>query len=200
MKTAPRKRSSRARARRRTATVDAPVVASRAAARPSVALGPVDLERVRRLGSLAALLASGYAAAAQHTRDASVALEASRLAQSRRAIVDDVSILLARLSMEPVKERRGRLRWEWLASTARLLGNAPERRILEECVRLEADAMDVASALGSSRPGGRTLAVRGSGACDEDAVGRVVHRTAVGWRVAQGLVPSLPGRARLAAS
>jgi hypothetical protein len=72
------------------------------------------------------------------------------LADAYRSLAAHIAGLALSLGNVPPRTRstcRERLRWEWLASSARLLDGAPERRLLAECAVSERDADRAASGL-----------------------------------------------------
>ncbi|MBX3188298.1 MAG: hypothetical protein KF819_14865 [Labilithrix sp.] len=112
---------------------------------------PIDatgVEHLRRLAAACSALTAGFTASAKHARDAHVAEEALTLAEVHRALQDEIAAVGAPLGLvsRPTSTSE-RLRWEWLASTAAALDGAPDARMLQECARLERDALAAASAL-----------------------------------------------------
>lgn len=103
------------------------------------------------LGPLAvacASLALGYAVTAKYARDEQVADHATMLADTYRSLSAHLSGLA--LSFGGARPRAKatcgeRLRWEWLASSARLMDGAPDRRLLAECAQVQ-EAADLATA------------------------------------------------------
>lgn len=110
---------------------------------------PVALD----LGPLAvacANLALGYSVTAKHARDVYVADHATMLADAYRSLAAHVVGLALSLGHTPPRTKSTcgeRLRWEWLASSARLLDGAPEERLLAECARTQLAADRAAAAV-----------------------------------------------------
>lgn len=93
-------------------------------------------------------LALGYAVTAKHARDEHVADHAVMLADAYRSLSAHIAGLALSLGSTPPRTKATcgeRLRWEWLASSARLLDGAPDERLLAECARAR-EAADAATA------------------------------------------------------
>lgn len=128
-RSSPRKRVARAASRRPSSGAPAP--SSRAdEIRPE--LGP--------LAVACANLALGYAVTAKHAHDEHVADHAVMLADAYRSLSAHIAGLALSLGSTPPRTKATcgeRLRWEWLASSARLLDGAPDERLLAECLRAQ---------------------------------------------------------------
>lgn len=113
---------------------------------------PADAARLAtdmvRLAVASSTLAVGYAVTARHTLDEHLAAKCSALAGLHRVIAADLAMLIALSGALPprVTSTCGeRLRWEWLASSARLIDGAAEDRLLAECARIQHEADDAAA-------------------------------------------------------
>jgi hypothetical protein len=128
-------------------------VAARGRSGPSAAAAAVAAAIGDALGRLAAVssnLAVGFGVIAKTTRDAHLARECASLAAAHRAIAEEVAAVAATLgiSVPSVRSTCGeRLRWEWLASSARLLDGTAELRLVGECARLQREASELAASL-----------------------------------------------------
>jgi hypothetical protein len=106
------------------------------AAAPS--LDPRVADALRRLASGCAAAAVGFEACAKHAVDDQLRFAVQGLAIDLRTAADRADTLGAAFGVE---RRRGprtceRLRWEWLASSGKLLDGAPDARLLVESERL----------------------------------------------------------------
>jgi hypothetical protein len=118
------------------------------AAAPAVAAPLRDA--LARLAAVSSNLSVGFAVIAKTTHDAHLARESGSLAAAHRAIAEEVAAVAATagISVPRVRSTCGeRLRWEWLASSARLLDGTPELRLLGECARLQREASAIAGSL-----------------------------------------------------
>lgn len=110
----------------------------------------LDVELELGLGPLAVAcsnVALGYAVTAKHAGDEHVADHAVMLADAYRSLSAHIAGLALSLGGMPPRTKATcgeRLRWEWLASSARLLDGAPDERLLAECARAR-EAADVAT-------------------------------------------------------
>lgn len=113
----------------------------RLSAPPTFDLGP--------LAVACSSLALGYSVTAKHARDEQIADRAIILADTYRSISALLAGLARSLGDEPTLRTKAtcgeRLRWEWIASSARIMDGAPEGRLLDECARTQR-AAEVASA------------------------------------------------------
>lgn len=85
---------------------------------------------------------------ARHASDEGLVAECVSLASLHRAVASDLASLLASAGATPpriIMTCGERLRWEWLASSARLIDGAAESRLLVECARIRGEA-DAAAA------------------------------------------------------
>ena len=99
-----------------------------------------------RLGMVCASLQAGFGSLAKHAGGAAIADEAASLAAAHGAIADKVAVIASSLGIDVprLKPTCGeRLRWEWLASSARLIDGSPESRLLAECTRLLDEAVNL---------------------------------------------------------
>jgi len=131
----PTRRSARAHALA-PASAPAPVLAPAPAPAPPLALAPA----LQALVSACARLATGYDLCARRSRDVRVADVSGSLATLYRAVTDELAAFLASSGASVPRTKSTcseRLRWEWLASTGRLMDGSPERQVVLECVRIE---------------------------------------------------------------
>jgi hypothetical protein len=99
-----------------------------------------------RLAVVCARLQAGFGSLAKHAGVTAIADEAASLAAAHGAIADEVGLIASTLGidMPRLKATCGeRLRWEWLASSARLTDGSPEPRLLAECTRLQDEAVSL---------------------------------------------------------
>lgn len=85
-------------------------------------------------------LAGGYGICARRARDGHVADVGGSLSTLHRAVAEELAAFLVASGAGVPRTKptcSERLRWEWLASTGRLMGGAPEKPVLAECARLE---------------------------------------------------------------
>ena len=114
---------------------------------PSTPLAAWTWGAITRLAITSANLAAGYAVTARHASDEGLVAECLSLASLHRAVASDVASLLASAGAPPpriITTCGERLRWEWLASSARLIDGVAENRLLAECARIRGEA-DVAA-------------------------------------------------------
>jgi hypothetical protein len=98
-----------------------------------------------RLALASSNLALGYAVTARHAHDEHLAAECTALADLHRMVARDLATLVALSGARPprVTSTCGeRLRWEWLASSARLIDGTAEGRLLAECARIQRETDD----------------------------------------------------------
>lgn len=103
-----------------------------------------------RLAISSANLAAGYGVTARHSSDERLVAECVALASLHGAVASDLASLLASRGAPPPRVTMTcgeRLRWEWLASSARLIDGAAESRLLAECARIRGEADDAAAVL-----------------------------------------------------
>lgn len=85
-------------------------------------------------------LAAGYGMCARRASDPDVADLAGSLSTLHRAVAHELAAFLAAAGAGVPRTKSTcseHLRWEWLASTGRLMNGAPERPLLAECARIE---------------------------------------------------------------
>lgn len=97
-------------------------------------------EAARGLSSSCACAAIGLDACAKHTSDARVAQIASAAARAARALADDARALAAPGDRARAPRMSERLRWEWIASSSKVLDGSADARLLDESARLLASA------------------------------------------------------------
>jgi hypothetical protein len=103
-----------------------------------------------RLARASSNLAVGYAVIARHARDEELIARCALLATLHRTTATDLAALLAQLGPPPPRLTPTcgeRLRWEWLASAARLTDGAADARLLAECARVASEAGDAVASL-----------------------------------------------------
>jgi hypothetical protein len=113
---------------------------------PSTAL----VAALQQLTVLGARLAAGYGIAAKRARDLHVADVGASLSTLHHAVAEELAGVLSSFEMRVPRTKptcSERLRWEWLASTGRLMSGAPELQVLEECRRIEHEAEEHVVAL-----------------------------------------------------
>jgi len=131
-------RSDRRFARRATALAVARTPVSAPALVPVVSAALAA--SVQGLVVACARLATGYELCARRARELHVADVAGSLSTLHRAVTDELASFLAASGASVPRTKptcSERLRWEWLASTGRLVDGAPERQVLIECARIE---------------------------------------------------------------
>ena len=114
----------------------APALASAPAPAPALALA----SSLQPLVVACARLATGYDLCARRARDIRVADVAGSLSTLYRAVTDELAAFLAAFGASVPRTKSTcseRLRWEWLASTGRLMDGSPERQVVLECLRIE---------------------------------------------------------------
>lgn len=151
-------RSARLRARAQARTAG-PRSRSATEAGAAPALG----ETLARLARVSTSLSVGFGVLAKTAHGERVAQKSAALAAAHRAIADEIAAVAVTLGVGVPRVRStcgDRLRWEWLASSARLLDGAPDVRLLAECARLAREASDVAGAMPSDAAPGPQAALR----------------------------------------
>jgi len=123
---------------------------SRARRAPGTPLAARTWGAITRLAITSSNLAVGYAVTARHAADEGLVAECVSLASLHRAVASELASLLASAGAPPpriITTCGERLRWEWLASSARLIDGASESRLLAECARIRGEADDAAAEL-----------------------------------------------------
>ena len=121
---------------------------SRARRAPVTPLAAWTWGAITRLAITSSNLAVGYAVTARHASDEGLVAECVSLASLHRAVASELASLLASAGAPPpriITTCGERLRWEWLASSARLIDGASESRLLAECARIRSEADDAAA-------------------------------------------------------
>ena len=98
-----------------------------------------------------AQLATGYELCARRAREIRVADVGGSLSTLYRAVTHELAAFLVTSGASVPRTKptcSERLRWEWLASTGRLIDGAPERQVLIECARIENAVAPYVAALG----------------------------------------------------
>ena len=134
------RRSTGARIAGRPRSASGKTGVSATAERSTSPVSPALVVALEHLVADCSRLATGYGMCARRGRDPDVMDVAGSLSTLHRAVADELAAFLAAsgASMPRTKSTCSeRLRWEWLASTGRLMNGAPEHPLLAECARIE---------------------------------------------------------------
>ena len=111
--------------------------------RPSAAL----IETARAITASCSAAIAGFELCVHRTGDATLAVAAGSAAAFLR-VLREATIAAAEthgIDAEARSRTCERLRWEWLASTATVVDGVPDGRLLSECARILANALESAT-------------------------------------------------------
>ena len=103
----------------------------------------VSQEDVNRLAAACSSLAHGFAVLSRGLDDAASADRALAIASVHAEVAAMVGSIATTVGLVTPRTKATcgeRLRWEWLASSARLTDGASQKRLFDECWRLQQDA------------------------------------------------------------
>jgi len=125
----------------------------------------VTQDDVNRLATTCASLAHGFAVLSRNLGDPRSVERSLAIASVHAELAEMVGSVAAIMGFVTPRTKSTcgeRLRWEWLASSARLTDGASDKRLLDECARLQQDAAILAVAMDSAAPPTAATAATGT--------------------------------------